>query len=143
LTSYPDKPQVAVGAVIIHQEKVLLILRGNPPSKDFWAIPGGRVELGETLQAAAEREVREETGLAVQADEIIYTFDAIERDEQDRVRYHYVILDLQATPLNPDQPLSPGDDAQDARWFSWEEIEQAVVPISKPTYTLLQKVMTP
>ena len=115
---YPTAPRVAVGAVVIHQDKVLLVLRGQPPSKDMWAVPGGRVELGETLQAAAEREVLEETGLRVTAGEVVYTFDAIHTDAAGRVKYHYVILDLLAEPLNPDQPLVPADDVTDARWFT-------------------------
>ena len=104
---YPDAPRVAVGAVILHQDKVLLVLRGQAPAKGLWAIPGGSVELGETLQVAAEREVMEETGLKVQAGKVIHTFDAIQRDDSGRVKYHYVIVDLLAEALDPSWPL-PG-----------------------------------
>ena len=72
---YPDNPQVAVGAIVIRDNKVLLVKRKQPPSEGLWAIPGGRVELGETLQKAAEREVREETGVTVQTGNPVYTFD--------------------------------------------------------------------
>ena len=62
-SEYPDSPQIAVGAIVIRDNKVLLVKRGQPPGKGLWAIPGGRVELGETLQEAAEREIKEEVNL--------------------------------------------------------------------------------
>lgn len=138
---YPDAPRVAVGAVILHQDKVLLVLRGQAPAKGQWAIPGGSVELGETLQTAAEREVMEETGLRVQAGEVIYTFDAIQRDESGRVKYHYVIVDLLAEALDPTQPLRPFDDVQDAGWFTLQDVEKPDLPISEKTRVLLRQVM--
>ena len=138
---YPDAPRVAVGAVILHQDKVLLVLRGQAPAKGLWAIPGGSVELGETLQTAAEREVMEETGLTVQAGKVIHTFDAIQRDESGRVKYHYVIIDLLAEALDPTQPLKPFDDVQDARWFTLPDVEEPDLPISEMTRVLLRQVM--
>ena len=138
---YPDAPRVAVGAVILHQNKVLLVLRGQAPAKGLWAIPGGSVELGETLQTAAEREVMEETGLTVQAGKGIHTFDAIQHDESGRVKYHYVIVDLLAEALDPTQPLKPFDDVQDARWFTLPDVEKPDLPISEMTRVLLRKVM--
>ncbi len=138
---YPNAPRVAVGAVVLHQEKVLLVLRGQPPSKGMWAIPGGRVELGETLQAAAEREVLEETGLRVMAGEVVSTFDAIHTDAAGRVQYHYVILDLLAEALNPEQPLTPADDVIDACWFTATDINRPGLPISEPTRTLLDRLL--
>jgi 8-oxo-dGTP diphosphatase len=138
---YPDAPRVAVGAIIIHKSCVLLVLRGQPPSQNMWAIPGGRVELGETLQEAAEREVLEETGLHIKAGEVAYTFDVVQRDESGRVKYHYVILDLLATVYDPAQPLLPGDDARDARWFTLTEITRPDLPISATTRGLLKKLM--
>ena len=138
---YPDAPRVAVGAVVLHQNKVLLVLRGEPPSKDMWAIPGGRVELGETIKAAAEREVLEETGLQVTVGEVVYTFDVIDRDPAGGIRFHYVILDLLARPVDPSQLLRAADDARDARWFTLAEINQADLPISLPTRQLLNRLM--
>ena len=113
---YPTLPQAAVGAVVFHKARVLLVRRGQPPAKGFWAIPGGRIELGETLQQAAEREILEETGITITAGEPIFTFDVIERDERNNVRYHYVIVDLAAEYVSG--ALKAGGDASQARWVS-------------------------
>ena len=139
-TRYPDAPRVAVGGVVVHNNKVLLVLRGHPPSQDKWAIPGGSVKLGETLQTAAEREVFEETGLQVKAGDLIYTFDTIVRDQDGRIKYHYVILDFCAKPLDASQPLIPGDDARETGWFNLAEIETLDTPVSETTEALLQKI---
>ena len=138
---YPDAPRVAVGAVVFHQNKVLLVLRGQAPSKGMWAIPGGSIELGESLQIAAEREVLEETGLHIKAGQVVYTFDAIERDDDGRIKFHYVIIDLLAEPIDPQQPLQPADDVEDARWFSRADLTRPDLPIAAPTQTLLKKLM--
>lgn len=140
-TIYPDAPRVAVGAVIIHQNKVLLVLRGKAPAKDKWAIPGGSVKLGETLKTAAEREVLEETGLQIKAGEVIYAFDAIHHDEAGRIQYHYVILDLEAEALDPTQPLIPADDVRDAGWFTLAELDELKLPVSDTTRALLAQMM--
>ena len=137
---YPDAPRVAVGAVVFHEAKVLLVLRGQAPSKGMWAIPGGSVELGESLQTAAEREMLEETGLHIKAGQVVYTFDTVERDDDGRIKYHYVIVDLLGEPLDPEQPLQPADDVDDARWFSQAELDQPTVPIAAPTQALLKKL---
>jgi 8-oxo-dGTP diphosphatase len=138
---YPDAPRVAVGAVVTYRDKVLLVLRGQAPAKNMWAIPGGSVDLGETLQAAAEREVLEETGLKIKAGEVIYTFDAILHDEVGRVQYHYVILDLKAEALDPTQPLQPADDVYDAAWFTLADLDRPDLIISDTTRALLQEFL--
>lgn len=138
---YPDAPRVAVGAVVLHNNKVLLVLRGQNPAKGLWAIPGGSVELGESIQAAAEREIMEETGLQIKAGEVVYTFDRIQRDEANRVQYHYVIVDLLAEPLNPNQPLRPADDVDDAGWFTLAELENSDMPVTPITLALLRQIM--
>lgn len=140
-TIYPDAPRVAVGGVVIHQNKVLLVLRGQPPAEGQWAIPGGSVNLGETLQAAAEREVFEETGLRVKAGKTIFAFDKIVRDDDGRVKYHYVILDLEAELLDPHQSLMAGDDARDVGWFSLEDIETQRTSVTDTTQSLLRTIM--
>lgn len=83
---------VGVGAVLVHQGRVLLIRRGKPPLEGRWVVPGGTVELGETLEEALVREVREEAGLEVRPVEVVTVFDRVERRDG-RVLYHYVIVD--------------------------------------------------
>jgi ADP-ribose pyrophosphatase len=117
---YPAVPRVAVGAVVFNAHRVLLVQRGQPPSFENWAIPGGKVRLGESLQHAAEREIREETGLVIRAGAPVYTFDHVERDETGTVRFHYVIVDLLAEYVSGD--IVPGDDVIDARWISSAEL---------------------
>jgi len=141
-TIYPDAPRVAVGALVVYQNKVLLILRGESPAKGMWAVPGGSVNIGETLQAAAEREVLEETGLQIKAGEVIYSFEKIQHDKAGQVQYHYVILDLEAEPLDPAQPLAPADDAIEAGWFTLADLDRLNLPVSETTWTLLQKKLS-
>ncbi len=90
---YPDQPVVGVGAVIIKDGKIALIKRGNEPAKGKWAIPGGLVELGENLQIAVIRETKEEVNLDVDNPALIDVVDQIDRDDQDKIKYHYVIVD--------------------------------------------------
>jgi ADP-ribose pyrophosphatase len=124
-THYPERPRVAVGAVVFKEGAVLLVQRGQAPAEGSWAIPGGSVRVGETLQRAAEREILEETGVVIRAAAPVYTFDVIERDAEGRVRFHYVIVDLSAeyvagTPR-------PASDAADAGWVSVDELRRRKV----------------
>jgi ADP-ribose pyrophosphatase len=132
-STYPDAARVAVGAVVIHAERVLLVLRSKPPAEGVWAIPGGSVRLGETLKEAAEREVLEETGVRIRAGEPVYTFESIISDDDGKVRFHYVIIDLAADFL--DGTPHAGDDALDARWFSKEALGD--FRVSRTTLSLL------
>lgn len=125
---------MAVGAVVFKDECVLLVRRGQPPAEGLWAIPGGNVEIGETLQEAAEREILEETGVQIRASKPIYTFDAIDRDAAGKVRFHYVIVDLAADYVLGEP--SPGDDALEARWVSAHEIHN--LRVSAATLDLLK-----
>jgi ADP-ribose pyrophosphatase len=131
---YPRNPRVAVGAVVFKDERVLLVRRGQPPSEDLWAIPGGRVEIGETLQEAAEREIYEETGITIRAREPVFTFDAIDRDSTGAIRFHYVIVDLTADYVTG-HPKA-GDDAAEARWVTAQEVD--ALKVSPPTLKLLK-----
>jgi len=119
---YPSSPRIAVGAVVFKENRILLIERKNPPGKGLWAIPGGRVRLGETLQMAAEREIMEETGIVIRAKDPVYAFDVIEPDARGRIRFHYVIVDLLADYISG-QP-NPASDACDARWIAHHELDE-------------------
>ena len=113
---YPQQPVIAVGAVVVHQNRILLIRRGKEPAKGEWAIPGGRVELGETMHEAAAREVMEETSVSIRPGELVYFFETIQPDPDGRIRYHYAIFDFMAQYLAGEP--NPRDDALDARWVS-------------------------
>jgi 8-oxo-dGTP diphosphatase len=133
---YPDKPRVAVGGIVFKNNRVLLVRRGKPPAEGDWAIPGGSVNLGETLQQAVERELLEETGITVKANEIADVFDVIPRDPEGRVRFHYVIIDLMADYVSG-QPR-PDDDVSDARWIASDELKD--LRINSSTLGLLKKL---
>lgn len=130
---YPSHPKVAVGAIVRREDSVLLVRRAKPPNESLWAIPGGSVELGESLQAAAEREILEETGITIRAGRPVYIFDVIDRDPGGRVRYHYVITDLLAEYVRG-EPVA-GDDALEARWVRAEDLD--CLPVSATTRELL------
>ena len=122
---YPETPLVGVGVVVIlNGERVLLIQRANEPGRGIWAIPGGAVELGETLEQAALREVREECGLDVELGPLVDFYDLIVPDHQGRIRFHYVLLDFVARyrggrqPLRPMRSRSPG-----CTWPSWSSCD--------------------
>lgn len=134
--SYPVEPRVGVGAVVIRDGAILLVRRAAPPGQHLWAIPGGLLKLGETLKEAAEREIKEETGVTIQAGKVIYVFDFIERDEEGRIAYHYVIVDLKGEYVEG-EPL-PGDDAADCRWVKPEEC--ATLPLTRSTRRLLEEI---
>ena len=94
--SYPDRPFVGIGAVVFKEESVLLIRRGRPPRQGSWSLPGGLQEVGETVFAAAAREVLEETGLTIQVIDLVDVVDSITRDNEDRTQYHYTLVDVRA-----------------------------------------------
>lgn len=117
---YPDRPILSVGAVVVHEGKVLLIRRGHEPLKGKWSIPGGMLELGESLAEGAIREVLEETGLAVSAIELIELVDRIHRaPESGRVQYHYVIADYLCRVAGG--RLQASSDADEVRWVERAE----------------------
>ncbi len=101
-----------MGAVALHADQILLIRRGHGPAAGTWSVPGGRVQLGETLHEAVVREVAEETGLRVVVDRFLGWVERID-DVDDS---HFVILDFVVTPLEPDQGVTAGDDALEAAW---------------------------
>ncbi len=111
---YPSRPVVGVGAVIlVDSGMVVLVKRGHEPLAGQWSLPGGMLELGETLEAGTAREMREETGLAVDVGPVIEVFDRILVDDEGRVRYHYVLVDSLCRPLGG--ALAAGSDVEDVR----------------------------
>jgi 8-oxo-dGTP diphosphatase len=117
---YPDRPIVGVGAVIVDHGRVLLVKRGSPPLLGEWSLPGGVVELGETLRAAAEREALEETGLIVKAGEVLEVLDRIIPGKDAAPQYHYVLIDFLCVVQGG--KLRAGGDAADACWASEKEL---------------------
>jgi 8-oxo-dGTP diphosphatase len=132
---YPDRPIVGVGAVIVDKGRVLLIKRGSPPLLGEWSLPGGVVELGETLRAAAEREALEETGLVVKAGTVIEVLDRIVPGKEGAPQYHYVLIDFLCTVHGGE--LRAGGDAADARWAS--ENELADYKLEQPAVEVIRK----
>ena len=123
-------PVVAVGGVLFHQGRVLLVKRGKEPAKGLWAIPGGKIEAGEKLTDAVKREFLEETGIEVEVGEVVYVFDAINLP-----KYHYVIIDYLVKMIGGD--LRAGDDAEEVRWFTPDELDQ--YPVAPATLKLLSR----
>ena len=113
-----------------------MVLRGKAPSKDQWAIPGGKVRPGESLQAAAEREILEETGVVIRAGDLAYHFEFIDRDAAGALHYHYVVLDFFAEYLQG-EPCA-GDDAAEARWVSFDELDS--LPLNATTREALAQL---
>src|SRR6266481_1847710 len=132
---YPDFPLVGVGAIIIEDGRVALVKRGQPPLAGEWSIPGGVLEVGETLRKAAVREALEETGLAVETGELLGVFERVIPDEHGKMRYHFVLIDFLCRRVAGD--LKAGDDADEVRWFKREEL--AGLELSKDTQEVILK----
>ena len=115
---FPETPLVGVGAVVVHAGQVLLVRRGREPLKGQWSLPGGLLEVGESLIAGVAREALEETGLTVEPVELIELLDRIHR-EGDRIRYHYVIADYLCRVISGE--LQAASDADAVRWVERAE----------------------
>ena len=119
---YPKQPVVGVGAVIVCDGKLLLEKRKNEPGKGKWSIPGGLVELGESVEQTVVREVEEETGLEVEKPEHIDVVDNIIRDESSRVKYHFVIIDYFMKLKGG--TLKAASDAEELKWVPLSDVEK-------------------
>ncbi len=135
---YPDRPIVGVGAVIVDAGRVLLVKRGAPPLMGAWSLPGGVVEIGETLRAAAEREAREETGLNIEAGEVLEVLDRIIPGENGRAQYHYVLIDFLCRVKGGE--LRAAEDAADVSWATQEELDS--FELEKPAIQVILRAFS-
>lgn len=142
MTSPSVMPRVGVLALVRHGQTVLLVRRANPPDAGLWGFPGGRVEAGETLFQAAERELKEETGLTATALQTVEVFDSLHHKPDGTLAFHYVIIAVLCEDTAPTPtPPKAADDALDARWFSYEEV-RALGPLAcARLFDLTQKII--
>jgi len=118
--TYPTRPIVGVGGVIVDGEQVVLVKRKYEPLAHRWSIPGGTLEVGESLEVGVARELLEETGLVVSVGPVIEVFDRILRDEDGRVKYHFVLVDYLCLPVGG--ALQAGDDVSEAEWAHFDAL---------------------
>ena len=119
--AYPDRPILGVGAVIIHQEQALIVQRAHAPRQGEWTVPGGVLEIGETLRSGTEREVLEETGLLVKADDVVDVYENIWPDAEGKTQFHYVLVDFLCELISGE--LQPATDVSNARWITLKELD--------------------
>lgn len=133
MNDYPNRPLIGIGVVVFKDDRVLLIRRGKPPRQGQWSLPGGRQRLGERIDEAAAREVREETGLEITVGGLVDVLDSITRDDQGAVEYHYTLIDLLAEWRAGE--ARAGHDAADVAWADpadlgpyalWSETERII-----------------
>ena len=126
---YPDRPVVGVGGVVIENGRALLIRRGSAPLEGQWSIPGGMLELGESIVEGVRRELAEETGIEVRVLELIEVFERVIPGESGRIRYHFVILDYLCEMVSGEARAA--SDVIDVAWAGEEELEKfALTPIA-------------
>lgn len=123
---YPEQPLVGVGAVIFKGDEVLLVRRGQEPAKGVWSLPGGLVEVGETLSEAITREVREETGLSIRILGVTAVLERIYRDPRGGIPYHYVLIDFACDYSEGE--LRPGSDITAARFVAAGDLDRMNLP---------------
>jgi 8-oxo-dGTP diphosphatase len=130
-------PVPAVIAVVIREDQTLLVRRANPPDAGLWGFPGGKIEFGETVKAAATRELREETGIDAEAQNILTTLDVLVRDASGHVQQHYILIAVQCRWISG-LPLA-GDDALEARWFPIGDLDPDKLPMSADVDVLARR----
>jgi len=121
-------PIPAVIAVVLHNDRVLLVRRANPPDAGLWGFPGGKIEYGETVKDAATRELLEETGVRAQARDVITTVDVLVRNSSSAVEQHYILIAVQCHWVSG-EPVA-GDDALEARWFPVADLDPSRLAMS-------------
>jgi ADP-ribose pyrophosphatase YjhB (NUDIX family) len=121
---YPDHPIVGVGGVVVQNGRVVLVRRAKAPRMGEWSIPGGMLELGETLRDGVAREIAEETGLQVKSEAVLDVFDSIVTDAAGKTQYHYVLVDYLCSVTGGE--LRAASDVSEARWATLEEVVSLV-----------------
>jgi ADP-ribose pyrophosphatase YjhB (NUDIX family) len=134
---YAGHPMVGVGGIVLNEGKVLLVKRGKQPGYGKWSIPGGMVELGETLSEAIKREVLEECGIEIELADVVAVLERVIRREDERVRYHYVLVDFLGYWKGGD--LQPASDILEARWADPAEME--TLEMTERTQQVVYEVM--
>ena len=132
---FPETPLVGIGAIIIENARVVLVKRAHPPLQAEWSIPGGVLEVGELMREAAIREAHEETGLTVDPGELLGVYDRVLRDANQRVQYHYVLIDFLCRRVAGD--LAAASDAAEVRWFTRDELP--VLKLAEETLDVIGK----
>jgi ADP-ribose pyrophosphatase len=132
---YPEAPIAGVGVVVVKGDKILLVRRGKEPGRGRWGLPGGAIELGETVAQAAEREVDEECGIEIEIGDVIEVIDRIIPDGDGQIRYHYILIDLLAEYRRGD-PIASSD-AAEVRWALERELDK--LELSQATSRVIRK----
>lgn len=132
---YPKRPVVGIGALIFHRGRILMARRGKEPLKDWWSLPGGAVETGETLDQAVRREVLEETGLVIEPVRRFEIFERIMHDTEGATEYHYILIDYVCRVTGG--TLCAGDDVAQVQWMRQEEL--AVLQITEGTLGVIER----
>jgi len=134
--AYPSNPLVGVGAIVFNGSRVLLVKRGSEPYRNVWSLPGGGVEVGETLEEAVKRELKEECGIEIEIVRLAAVLDSIQFDAEDRVRYHYVLVDFEADYAGGH--LVSRSDASESRWCTIDSLES--LEMTQGTRELIEEV---
>lgn len=129
LSGAPARPVAATIAVVLRDDQTLLVRRANPPDAGRWGFPGGKIEQGETVHAAALRELREETGVTAEALDVLTALDAFDRDENGVLRRHYILIVVRCRWI-AGEPVA-GDDALEAAWFPVGDLDRRGLAMSR------------
>jgi ADP-ribose pyrophosphatase YjhB (NUDIX family) len=135
---YPDHPLVGVGALIVRDNRIVLVRRGAEPARGEWSIPGGLVEVGETLKEAVAREALEETGLEVEPGDLVELLERVFLDDDGRVQYHFVLADFLCRVRGGE--LSADSDVLEAIWVDGDQI--ATMPLADVTRRVIMKAFS-
>ncbi|MBM6596560.1 NUDIX hydrolase [Microvirga pudoricolor] len=132
-------PIAAVIAVVVRQDRVLLVRRANPPDAGLWGFPGGKIELGETVAAAALRELAEETAVEARTEAVMTTLDVFEKDGSGRIARHFILVAVLCRWLSGE--AIAGDDALEAAWFTLDALDPSTLPMSADVDVIARRAL--